>query len=208
MEKRKTKALFVAVVAMILCTVAMVAATYALFSDKETVTNHLQAGTLNVELERLSYKKTYIGSDGTMVTDEKDESETPYVFTKGTTENVFGLKSGDLIAPTSEAEAKLRITNNGTVACAYSVKLKVNGDKNALSKQLKVYLNGEEKGYLATLENDGELFVIENAELKANGRSREFTVKIEFEDLENEENNSAKGQTAEFDLIIEAIQKT
>lgn len=209
MEKSKVKTLLIACVTIMLCAAMIIGGTYALWSDNVTVNNHLTAGTLKVKLERVSLTKTYLDSQtGYLTTSEPDT--TVVDFSGSTTENVFGLSNYatedvEKIVPGAEYEARLKITNNGDVAFTYEIIIVLKTASNELAEQLKVYVDGEDKGYLSEFINDGQAVVEQQAMAKTD-LAKEFTVKLAFEDLSA--NNDAKEQSAEFDLLVKAVQAT
>lgn len=217
MGKSKVRTLLMACVMIMLCAATIVGGTYALWSDNVQVKNHLSAGTLNVELKRTSLTKTYLdGTTGELI-DFTDDTEVD--FSGSTTENaensnVFGLndygtKTEEKIVPNSAYAARLKLINNGDVAVDYVVKIDLTSTSNDLASQLKVQVaDGDgtlvDKGYLSQYTKNGSAEIYFGS--LAKGGSAEFTVKITFES--GKDNNKAQSQTAEFDLLVEATQKT
>lgn len=217
MGKSKFRTLLMASVMIMLCAATIVGGTYALWSDNVQVKNHLSAGTLNVELKRTSLTKTYLdGTTGELI-DFTDDTEVD--FSGSTTENaensnVFGLndygtEAEEKIVPNSAYKVRLKLINNGDVAVDYVVKIDLTSTSNDLAGQLKVQVaDGDgtlvDKGYLSQYTQNGLAEISSGSLIK--GGNAEFTVKITFES--GEDNNSAQSQTAEFDLLVEATQKT
>ena len=210
MSKSKVKILLTAgviIVMIILCAVMIVGGTYAIWSDSAKVENHLTAGTLKVKLERISLTKTYLDNEtGYLVTNGPDTTIVNFTNTSTANTNVFGINSDEKVVPCSEYEAKLRLTNNGDVAFTYDVIIKLITTSNALAKQLRVYINGEDKGTLDEYAVDGKA-VIATQTLEKNDSAKEFTVKIQFIN-DNNINNDAQNQEVNFDLLVNAVQKT
>lgn len=206
MGKSKVRTLLVACVMIMLCAAMIVGGTYALWSDKVTVENHLTSGTLQVKLERISLTKTYLDDEtGYLVTTGPDTTIVDFTDTNTADDNVFGIED-EKVVPCSEYEAKLRLTNNGDVAFTYDVIIKLNSASNALAEQLKVYIDGEDKGTLDQYAVDGKA-VISTQTMAKNDTAKEFTVKIQFIN-DNDINNDAQNKEVKFDLLVNAVQKT
>ena len=206
MGKSKVRTLLVACVMIMLCAAMIVGGTYALWSDNVTVENHLTSGTLQVKLERISLTKTYLDNEtGYLVTAGPDTTMIDFTDTNTADDNVFGIED-EKVVPCSEYEAKLRLTNNGDVAFTYDVIIKLNSASNALAEQLKVYIDGEDKGTLDQYAVDGKA-VISTQTMAKNDAAKEFTVKIQFIN-DNNINNDAQNKEVKFDLLVNAVQKT
>jgi predicted ribosomally synthesized peptide with SipW-like signal peptide len=189
-----------------LCAAMIVGGTYALWSDNVTVENHLSSGTLQVKLERISLTKTYLDNEtGYLVTAGPDTTMIDFTDTNTADDNVFGIED-EKVVPCSEYEAKLRLTNNGDVAFTYDVIIKLNSASNALAEQLKVYIDGEDKGTLDQYAVDGKA-VISTQTMAKNDAAKEFTVKIQFIN-DDDVNNDAQDKEVKFDLLVNAVQKT
>ncbi len=206
MGKSKVRTLLVACIMIMLCAAMIVGGTYALWSDNVTVENHLSSGTLQVKLERISLTKTYLGNEtGYLVTAGPDTTIVDFTDTNTADDNVFGIED-EKVVPCSEYEAKLRLTNNGDVAFTYDVIIKLNSASNALAEQLKVYIDGEDKGTLDQYAVDGKA-VISTQTMAKNDAAKEFTVKIQFIN-DDDVNNDAQDKEVKFDLLVNAVQKT
>ncbi|MBQ7977941.1 MAG: hypothetical protein IJ301_05090 [Clostridia bacterium] len=206
MGKSKVRTLLVACVMIMLCAAMIVGGTYALWSDNVTVENHLTSGTLQVKLERISLTKTYLDDEtGYLVTAGPDTTIVDFTDTNTADDNVFGIED-EKVVPCSEYEAKLRLTNNGDVAFTYDVIVKLNSASNALAEQLKVYIDGEDKGTLDQYAVDGKA-IISTQTMAKNDTAKEFTVKIQFIN-DNNINNDAQDKEVKFDLLVNAVQKT
>lgn len=207
----KAKGLLTVCLVLLLLTSVGVGASYALFTDSVEVQNHLQAGTLDVTLNRTSLEYTLLNEEGYLVT----KTEGALDLTKATTENVFGLDANATkIVPGSYFDAQLAIGNNGDVAFDYSVEIKLlTNDQelaNELAKQLKVTItNAEGKVVAEYMLSDlhGEANCeVKAGHMKANETEHNFGVKVEF--VNREDNNDAKSQAVAFDLIVSAVQAT
>lgn len=206
MGKSKVRTLLMACVMIMLCAAMIVGGTYALWSDNVTVENHLTSGTLQVKLERISLTKTYLDDEtGYLVTAGPDTTIVDFTDTNTADDNVFGIED-EKVVPCSEYEAKLKLTNNGDVSFTYDVIIKLNSESNALAEQLKVYIDGEDKGTLDQYAVDGKA-IISTQTMAKNDAAKEFTVKIQFINDTNI-NNDAQNKEVKFDLLVNAVQKT
>ena len=207
MGKSKVRTLLMTCVIITLCVAMVVGGTYALWSDSVKIENHLTAGTLNVKLERISLTKTYLDNEtGRMVSTNPDTSIVNFTDTNTADDNFFGIANGEKVVPGSEYEATLKLSNNGDVAFSYEVIIKLTSNSNALAKQLKVYIDGEDKGTLDQYVIDGKA-IISTETMAKNDVAKEFTVKIQFIN-DNNVNNDAQNKEVNFDLMVNAVQLT
>ncbi len=207
MGKGKVRTLLMSCVMIMLCAVMIVGGTFALWSDSAKVENHLTAGTLKVKLERISLTKTYLDNEtGYLVETVPDTSIVDFTDTNTANANVFGISNDEKVVPCSEYEATLRLSNNGDVSFSYDVIIKLNGESNALAEQLKVYIDGEDKGTLDEYAVDGKA-IIATQTMAKNDTAKEFTVKVEFIN-DDDVNNNAQEKEVKFDLLINAVQLT
>ena len=209
----RTRTLLVSSVVILLAMVVVVGVTWALFTDTQNVSNHLQAGDLSITLTRTELTKTTLNADGYLV--ELPTDTTVVNFSNPTDANVFGIGENEKIVPGSKFVAKMDIANNGDVAFGYWIEI-VCTDKASganLAKQLKVTVNtGSDT---SAFVNDGLTVKGENGyvgELGI-GDTAAFTVTVEFLDsfvAENgiENNDLAKGENLAFDLVVHAVQAT
>lgn len=136
MAGKKLRTLLMCTLSIMLCMATVVVGTYALFTDKVTLNNHLQAGTLEISLVRTKLTKTELTADGYLKTNTDTET-TDFSSTNTTNENVFGITDGTLVVPGSSYQADLKLTNGGSVAFTYLVELKIiEGGSTALADQL------------------------------------------------------------------------
>lgn len=210
----RKRALLVSASVILLCMSIIVGMTWALFTDTQTVSNHLQAGDLSITLKRTELTKTTLNTQGKLVTSDPDD--TVVNFSNPTDENVFGIVEDEKIVPGTKYVAKMQIENHSDVAFGYWIEIVCTDKTNGadLAKQLKVTVNtgsdasafvndgltvkGADGGYI------GELIV---------GASAEFTVTVEFLDsfvAENgiDHNDLAQGENLSFDLVVHAVQAT
>jgi predicted ribosomally synthesized peptide with SipW-like signal peptide len=209
----RKRALLVSASVILLCMTIIVGMTWALFTDTQKVTNHLQAGDLSITLKRTELTKTTLNAQGKLVTSAPDT--TTKNFSNPTDENVFGIVEGEKIVPGTKYVAKMQVENHSDVAFGYWIEIVCTDKTNGadLAKQLKVTVNtgadasasvndgltvGSSSNYV------GELII---------GATAEFTVTVEFLDSFVAENNIdhndlAQGENLSFDLVVHAVQAT
>ena len=207
---------------ILLAITAIVGMTWALFTDTQTVINHLHAGDLSITLKRTELTKTTLNESGYLV--ELPKNTKIVDFSNPTDENVFGLKNdtdGDAaekIVPGSKFVAKMQIENNSDVAFGYWIKIvctnKTNGEN--LAKQIKVTVNTGEDA--SSTVNDGLKVGSDDnfIDVLAIGDSATFTVTVEFVDEDytyidgvlTSPNNAAEHEVLNFDLVVYAVQLT
>lgn len=214
--KRRTKVLLLSTMTVMLCVLLITTGTFALFTGGINGREHLQAGTLDLLLQRRALRYAVLDADGYLA---KKEDVTIFDFTERTQENVFGLGKNSLIVPQSYFEADMTLYNRGSVAFDYEVRLvweKSNANR-ALAEQLRVCVDTD--GNTATWERDCRLWdcADEDGFLLFSGRmdntearkKSDFTVRLEFLDSASAskmENNDAQGCAVSFDLIVAAVQ--
>ena len=207
------RALFVSASVIMLCMTIIVGMTWALFTDTQKVTTHLQAGDLSITLKRTELTKTTLNNDGKLVTSAPDT--TTKNFSNPTDENVFGIVNGEKIVPGTKYVAKMQIENNSDVAFGYWIEIVCTDKTNGadLAKQLKVTVNTGSDASASV--NDG-LTVGSSSNYVGEliiGATAEFTVTVEFLDSFVAENNIdhndlAQGESLSFDLVVHAVQAT
>lgn len=193
---------------ILLCLTLLIGVTIALFTDEETVGNHLRAGDLNITLERTKLTATYLTNKGELDTIVNDEVKD---FTHNDKDNVFNL-NGAVIVPKSKYTAEMRITNNSEVAksdadFAYWIEIVYVGEPDVpLAEQISVTVNTDASSRL----NEGLKVGSESDPIGVLriGESAEFTVTVEFLDLDKAVNNMAQGNNVKFDLVVHAVQYT
>ena len=196
-----------------MCAVALtVAGTYAIWNQTSTFNNHISAGNLKLTLKRNSYTKHLLDNETGLMKDVTDSTET----TITDNDNVFGLGSGELMAPTAYYETNLTLVNEGSVAFTYSIYFNVSdGSDETLAEQLYVsYKIGENATYgeakqLSTYMGDTAsttaLISSENSVQKGQS-SEKISIKVSFDDQDN--NNDAMDKSVDFDIKIVATQDT
>lgn len=201
MLKNKARTLMVASVMIMLCVGMAIGGTYALFTDKVEVENHLVAGNLNITLERTKLVKNTLNNNGYL---QKTEVTTVKDFSNDTNSNVFDIGSNEFLVPASYYEATMRVSNNSSIAFEYDIVIRLTSASNKLAEQMNVYIDGVKKGTLSEFTASSQLANIGSGTVVP-GNSREFIVKIEFA---SNSGNITQGQSVKFDLAVEATQKT
>lgn len=213
MAGKKLRTLLMCTLSIMLCMATVVVGTYALFTDKVTLNNHLQAGTLEISLVRTKLTKTELTADGYLKTNTDTET-TDFSSTNTTNENVFGITDGTLVVPGSSYQADLKLTNGGSVAFTYLVELKIiEGGSTALADQLIITAGKSETTPAPKKLSDVANGLIFDGELAAptpeTNTAVNFFVKVEFvNDTETDANNAAKNGEVKFDIVVSAFQKT
>ena len=205
MAKDKMKILLSASVLAMLSVSLLVGGTYALFSGSASAKTHLKAGNLNVSLERTHYSKTVLNSDGYLVTKEDDETVD---FTNASDKNIFGLEENELIVPTSKFSADLKISNKGSVAFDYKIKLDADLETSGtnLIKQLQVKIDQDGATTCTKLLSECDDLVLFSGKMKTSDEACKFSISLEF--VDDNSNNLAKDEETSFDLMVEATQRT
>ena len=204
----RSRAMIVSSSIILICLTVLVGMTVVLFTEQEVVGNHLRAGDLNITLERTKLTSTYLTNLGELDTIVNDEVKD---FTRNVKDNVFDL-NGAVIVPQSKYTAEMKITNGSErapsdVDFAYWIEIVYNGESDVpLAEQINVTVNTEASKRL----NEGLTVGSETDPIGvlAVGESAEFTVTIEFLDLDIAVNNEAQGNNVKFDLVVHAVQYT
>lgn len=213
MSHSKSRILLMALATVLCCLALIVGATYALFTDRVSVTNHLQAGTLKLTLVREKLTSHNLDPEGSgYMKNEEDEDEMD--FTDPTDKNIFGLSESVLIVPTSTFTADMRIEHgtDSNVAFGYWIEIVLNTDDSdaELAEQLKVTVTYGDNEEAVKYLNQGLTIGSDAAPIETIGvgETAEFSVTLEFVNLDNATNNLAQGQNVYFDLIVHAVQST
>ncbi len=223
----RKRALITSGAIVLLALTVVIGATFAMFTDTQRVSNHLQAGDLQITLKRTELTKTSTDASGYLSEFIiQKATDTPVDFSDPTDENVFGLQTDskgnviEKIVPGSKFVAKMEISNdrgNSDVAYDYWIEIVLNvaglSEKEIealkLDEQLQVTVDSEletdplpqtlDKGLkVGSNENPIGTLIL--------GDSDSFTVTMEFLDVYT--NNLAKAQKLTFDLIVHAVQRT
>ena len=202
----RKRALMVSGAIILLCMTIIVGVTFSLFTDSETVRNHLKAGDLEATLTRTYLEYNTLDEVGRL---EVQKVEGEFDFSNASTNNVFGVDSSNLLLiPGSYFKADMKIANTGNVAFTYNIGIQLIGKSNALAEQLQVTV-AHPDGTTTTkmLSELTQGITIDSGELLKGGAAQNFTVEIRFVD-KSTENNAAQDQLAEFDLVVTAVQST
>lgn len=119
----RKRALLVSGSVILLCMTIIVGMTWALFTDTETVSNHLKAGDLDITLVRESLTKTAVYNVNSGVAESQkfntDVDGGRLDFSNPNNKNIFKLypngdedSSAELILPGSSYTAEMKISNN------------------------------------------------------------------------------------------------
>lgn len=214
----RKRALAVSCALILLCITIIAGMTYALFSETETVHNHLQAGDLSIAFKRTDLKYKILDENGSLT--ELTAGE--LLLSRSSDANVFGLGDNVLIAPGSYFDAGFEIENTGDVVFDYSVTIKFLEDTDlnlAFARQLKVTLTSDTvaEPIVKTLDEFAEGYHIAMGKMQVGDGPVNFRVRVDFVDdaeidstPEDEplHNNEAKNDTVLFDLTVVAIQAT
>ena len=213
----RKRALIVSGSVILLCMTIIVGMTWALFTDTQTISNHLQAGDLTVKLLRTELTKTTLNAEGYLVeVPVQKATDKPVSFTNPTDENVFGIETDEKVVPGTKYVATMQIQNESDVAFGYWIEIvctdKTKGED--LAKQLRVTVNTGSDTYDfvgngLTVKGDNGTCVGE----LAIGATGTFTVTVEFLDSDIadnkiDDNNLAQGDELSFDLVVHAVQAT
>ncbi len=207
---RRFRILLISCLTILVSVCLITAATFALFTDKVTLINHLEAGTLDIGLKRTSLTYTGLDSNGYPTKGTAGEMSL-----SDPTTNAFGLTDKTKIAPMSEYEADFEILSKGTVAFGWWIEVIVEceaGAANAaLAEQLYISVsvvggNSDEQAAKNGLTLGSDTAFL--GTLGPNDLAKEFTVKFYFKNLDDETNNKAQGGKLFFDIVVHAQQLT
>ena len=217
-QRRRTRAILLALMAIVLSVVLIAGGTFALFTDSVSVRTHLKAGTLHITLVRTAHSYSILDDDGYLETTAVDDEEVA----AADIVNAFGLPVDNqggldaLIVPTSVLSATFEVQNNDTVAFSYSIELvaidATTGeeidpeDRPALYGQLALKLTDSQGDH--AMSEEATSLTIAGTDVVTVGSSKEFTVTVTFKNLDDSINNLAQDQEVYFDLVITAIQAT
>ena len=224
----RSRALISSGAAILLCAVAIIGMTFALFTDTQNVNHHLRAGDMSITLRRTELVKTALDSTGKLVESKVQSATDPAVdFTDTDDDNVFGIVDGEKLVPGSKYVATMQIANESDVAFKYWIKVECNDAdvEKQLADQLliNVYTDKNRDGVINIDSESDEGTVAKGVFVgSANdyigmlgiNESDTFIVSVEFVDkgygYENgvltSENDGAKKDLVGFDLVVYAVQ--
>lgn len=204
----KVVTIVLAVVIIALSVGLIIGGTYSLYTDQATVTNHLNAGELEVTLARTALTtKTIDRSTGLLKETVYPPEEVD--FTEGTKRNVFEIDEETKIIPGSKFDASMKIRNDGSIAFTYWIEIKFDSDvTSALADQLKVTVTTEDGTETTAFLSSGMVIGSAGAPLGTllTKESTSFSVSVEFLELGAEINDAAQGESIDFDLVVHAVQ--
>ena len=212
---KKKRSVLLSVLTFVLCLALVAGGTYALFSDKVTLKNHLQAGTLDITLTRTNLTTTSLSPDTGFLVETENPKDIDFSEPadlndpNAENKNVFDITDKTLIVPGCTYTAEMQITNNSDVAFGYWLEI-VFDDKAdlALADQLNVTVTTASGTTEKALSAIAGTIGTETAPLGvlAKTGSTLFTISVEFLDLKDGANNAAKSQALDFDVIVHAVQ--
>lgn len=183
-------------------------AAWALFSDTEQASTHLEAGTLDAELWEMSESGVRLGADGSFE-EYSEKTETNLSDVSLDDDTLFDLKG---FIPGMYIQSDLEVRNVGDAPFTYSVSIldvtaETQADK-ALAEQTKVTVTSgdtETSFFLdEVLSSEGQTKTIEiPGEVVASEKS-DFSIKAEF--VNDAANNDAKNGQLSFDIQVVAEQ--
>lgn len=112
---KRIRILVTAMATILICVALIAVGSYALFSDTTRVTNHLQAGDLDIKLWRIDLAGQGLDEDGFLgdIANTTDKE-----FTGATTDNIFDLDDTKYVVPTSKYVAEMMISRTASTNVA------------------------------------------------------------------------------------------
>ncbi len=171
-----------AMATILICVALIAVGSYALFSDTTRVTNHLQAGDLDIKLWRIDLAGQGLDSDGFMA-DAKNTVDKE--FTGATTDNIFDLDNTKYVVPTSKYVAEMMISRSAStnVAIGYWLDFVVpnvdtsNPANEALLSQLMITIEIQKIGETAyTKIVDGKKLIDLSSVATADGNGTHYAI--------------------------------
>ena len=227
----RKRTVLVSTAIILLCLSVIVGMTWALFTDTRSLNNHLKAGDMSITLLRTELTKTMLNEKGYLDTIEiQKATDDPVDFTTNkpddtADDNVFGIAEGEIIVPGTKYVAVMQIENHSDVAFGYWIEIKCDDESKLedLAQQLKVTVTTDSDSYdfvangLTVKPEKGYIEAVAvrpaNADETDTTGIAKFTVTVEFVDLGvnddfTSDNNLAKEDTVEFDIVVNAVQLT
>ncbi len=221
------KSIIFSAITLCLCTLVVVGGTYALFTDTVSVNYHLSAGNLKVGLDRTAFTKYVVDEKTGLMTTVVDTGEPVDL-----TQDANKLFVIDKAVPTSWYEAELTVTNDGTTAFDYGMRIIWNNDNDVVGKDLLLAeqimitvtsekiadsaatgKNSEGVNYISFKLSESKGKDISFGYFLKDSSAQTFTVKAEFinNTAENNKINVGAGEekpAVTFDVQVFATQKT
>ena len=216
----KQKSVLMSTLLLMLCLALVAAGTYALFTDEVTLTNHLEAGHMDITLKRIKLETLTLDTASGFLVEKNDD--TVEDFSNGTDKNIFGLDESAVIVPGCTYTATMQLmgvdkdnpdrVNN--VAFSYWLEIKFDGNKSngELADQLTVIVTTKDGTEHEVVLREGKFIGGEASPIGTVKLNRPeddpetFKVTVIFDDLNT--NNDAQGDNVTFDLIVHAVQAT
>ena len=205
------RSVLLAVLTFMLALSLVASGMYALFSNRVTLTNHLQAGTLDLKLTRTHLEVASLDAKSGAIVVSENPADVDFTVPdrKNPNRNMFDVTEDTNMAPGCWYSAQMQLTNIGGVRLGYWLEIVFDDTADlTLAEQLKITVTtvgGTTSGMLdvSTGLIGGEDNPIEI--LTAAG-SALFTVRVDFCDLDYSVNNNAKGSFFYFDVVVHAVQ--
>lgn len=208
---KKSRNMLMSVMTLVLCLTLVAGGTYALFSDEVTLENHLQAGTLDITLTRTNLVTTSLSAETGFLVDTENSEDVD--FSNATKRNLLDISENTRIVPGCEWNAEMQISNNSDVAFCYWIEVKLKSNTSPLAEQMKVILSTPYSADPKEAWVSDGCTVGSEADpvgVLAKTGSQLFTIKVMFVDDKtngvNFNNNSAKGDSVNFDIVVHAVQ--
>ncbi len=200
--KKRTKIIFLCLIILMLSSIILVGITYSVYLQNKKIINHLQAGELNISLQRIKLEYKSLNEKGYL---EDNIDETIVDFTKGNKENIFGSKF--IIVPGSKYSSTMLLSSlNSTVAFNYYIEIKTKEDLPSLASQIIITYIEDNKEIKFNMNENNNFGSIDNPlGIVEVGNNKTFIMQIEFIDQDN--NNLSMKNIFDFDIIVHAIQK-
>ena len=217
--------------ALVVALAIMVGGTYAQFTDRAKITNHLQSGDMQLTLKRIDYTHMMLDDDGFVADVTPDGHDVVKDFSKEeTNDNLFDLDNADRFVPGASVSAKLVLSNekaNSVAAFNYwfTVKLAVAEGETlaALAEYLlldvkfenhsewnvsNIKLSGDDKAHFDA--ETGEITIGTSQKpigVLGVGASQTFTVTISMDKNAPNGEGGVSNQAISFDLVVHADQQ-
>ncbi len=205
MTENGKKNVLISIAALLVGGIVVTGATYALFTGKGTVNNHLKAGNLTVGLHRTSYQAYLLTDKGLLEATKEDITD---VDLAKDPKQLFQVTNA---VPESWYQATMQVSNDGSVAFDYGVRILWNekgeapADEVLFASQMEITLTyGNEQTETFMLDESAEKDIDLGTLLKDEKGS--FTVKAEFKN--DEKNDEVQNTSVNFDIQVYATQNT
>ncbi len=205
MSENAKKNVLISIAALLIGGIVVTGATFALFTGKSTVNNHLKAGNLTVGLYRTSYETHALTKEGLL---ETSAADTTRVDLTKDAKQLFTVANA---VPESWYKAAVEVSNDGSVAFEYGMRIlwneggKASADEVLFASQMEITLTyGEEQTEVFMLNQSGDKDIALGKLLQSEKAS--FTVKAEFKN--DPRNDEVQNTSVDFDIQVYATQST